>query len=93
MVENKSKKDRISLRISRKDKERIDRAAEIMGQDRTSFMSSAALEKAMDIMEKESRISLSERDFKKMMETIENPPEPNEELEKAFDSHGNWIDE
>jgi len=37
----------------------------------------------LDFSVKSTEIKLSERDFKKFIEVLENPPEPNEKLKEA----------
>ncbi|MEZ4532159.1 MAG: DUF1778 domain-containing protein [Thermomicrobiales bacterium] len=75
---------RLQIRVSPDHKARISRAAAIQGMDLTQFVTQSALREANAVIEKEERITVSERDFALIMELLENPPEPNEKLKAAF---------
>ena len=84
------KLDSIGLRISSENKEIIRLAAGYTGQDLTSYLVSAALEKAKkDIIEhKEMQVlMLSKRDFEKIEREIEKPAAASKNLKKAFKRH------
>ncbi len=81
--------DSVGFRISSENKEIIRMAADVTGQDLTSYMISSALEKAKkDILEhqKVEELVLSKRDFEKVLDVIKNPPKANSKLAKPFKS-------
>lgn len=75
---------RMSLRISPEAKSRIARAAALRHADMTNFVTQAALREADAVIAEAERITLSERDFKRIVDLIENPPEPNAKLRSAL---------
>lgn len=77
---------RMSLRISPEAKSRIARAAALRHADMTNFVTQAALREADAVIAEAERITLSERDFKTIIDLIENPPEPNAKLRSALAS-------
>ncbi|MCK5509499.1 MAG: DUF1778 domain-containing protein [Desulfobacterales bacterium] len=58
-------------------------ASEFLGATLNQFIIQSALEKAQSILEQERMLSLTQKDAEFFFETIENPPQPNEELIKA----------
>lgn len=76
-----SDNERLSLRIKPADKAAILRATEITGAAGiTDFVLRTVLEASRDIIERNDRIVLSDRDARKVLEALENPPAPNERL-------------
>ena len=75
--------DRIEIRTTKEEKRLLMAAAEHERLDLTSFIMRNALPAARDVIEKADRIVLSERDTKRVLELLENPPEPTEALIRA----------
>ncbi len=76
-----SDSQRMSFRIKPADKAMILRATEIAGAAGiTDFVLRTVLEASRDIIERNDRIVLSERDTLKVLEALENPPAPNEKM-------------
>jgi uncharacterized protein (DUF1778 family) len=89
------KMDSIGLRISSDNKEIIRMAAEVTGQDMTSYLVSTALEKAKkDILEHKQMeaLVLSKRDFDKVEKELQNPTKGNDKLKKAFKAHSKKLE-
>ena len=55
-----------------------------MGVPLNSFLVSAAVEKAGDVLAKERVIKLGQQDTERFIQMMENPPEPNAYLLKAM---------
>lgn len=78
-VKNKS----LNMRISESDKQILNRAANILGVNLTSFVLQSAMSKAQEILDPEKRIELTKRDMKRLLEIMESA-EPDENLSDAF---------
>ncbi|MCL2345737.1 MAG: DUF1778 domain-containing protein [Desulfobulbus sp.] len=76
--------NRMSLRISPQAKSRIARAAALCHADMTCFVTQAALREAEAVIAEAERIELSERDYQKILDLIDNPPAPNAKLRAAL---------
>jgi uncharacterized protein (DUF1778 family) len=75
---------RLQIRMSPAKKARIARAAAIQQVDLTQFVTESALREADAVIEREERIIVSERDFIRILELLENPPQANERLKAAI---------
>lgn len=90
------KLDSIGFRISPENKELIRMAAEVTGQDMTSYLVSTALDKAKkDLLEHKQieTLFLSKRDFNKVESELNKPSKPNAKMEKAFKAHAKKFEE
>jgi uncharacterized protein (DUF1778 family) len=76
--------NRMSLRISPEAKSRIARAAALCHADMTNFVTQAALREAEAVIAEAERVRLSERDYQRILDLIENPPAPNAKLRAAL---------
>ncbi|CAN7633966.1 DUF1778 domain-containing protein [Rhizobium sp. LjRoot258] len=56
------------------------RAASICNTDLTNFVTQSALREADAVIEQAEVLKVSERDYLRILELLENPPAPNEEL-------------
>jgi len=75
---------RITARVTPQVQELLARAAAISGVSSiNSFILSAAVDKAKDIIEKESILNLTQKDTVLFLEALENPKE-NKKLKDAF---------
>jgi len=75
---------RLSCRVDARIKQRAEEAASLLGQSITDFTEAALAEKAQAILERHERITMSERDFARFVEMIENPPPPTQKLREAL---------
>ncbi|MCF6775265.1 DUF1778 domain-containing protein [Thiotrichales bacterium 19X7-9] len=75
--------ERMSLRASVDDKSLLMQAASIKHTNLTEFVLSAALNAARKIVRDNEKLKLSQRDSLKVLDLLENPPEPNAKLLKA----------
>lgn len=78
-----TRSDRIELRATPEEKSLLARAAAYERLDLTSFVMRSVLPTAEKIVRRAERISLSERDTKRVIDLLEDPPKPTEKLLKA----------
>lgn len=77
------KKQRIDLRLTDEDKSMIEEAAAMSNQTITQFMVNSASERAAEVIEQHRRLILNEGSWDRIMEVLDNPPEPNDRLKRA----------
>lgn len=75
---------RFDLKLDADDKELLSRAACLMGTTMAGFVRSAAKEKAQALLEQESRVTLSKRDFFAFNAAINGAFSPNPALQGAL---------
>lgn len=75
---------RFDLTMDSADKDIISRAATLMGTTMAGFVRAAAKEKANDLLDKESRVTLSQRDFAAFAAAINTAFSPNAALQGAL---------
>ena len=67
---------RVELRLKPEDKAVLARAAALERLDLTSFILRAALPRAQEVITQSEKLRLSERDSLRVLDLLENPPEP-----------------
>lgn len=83
-----TQKDRIDVRISKKQKERIKQASELRGYKSLSeFIISCVSKEASRIIQEEESILKTEEDKKLFVDLLLNPPEPNAALRNAHERY------
>lgn len=75
--------DRMNIRVKPEVKARLLRAAALRHTDLTSFVTQSALREAEAVIAEADAIKVSERDFARILELLENPPKPNDRLRAA----------
>jgi uncharacterized protein (DUF1778 family) len=75
---------RMNLRISPDVKAKLVRAAALRNTDLTNFVTQTALREAEAVIEEAEVIKLSDRDYKRVLELLENPPRPNARMRAAI---------
>ena len=75
---------RLQIRMSSAKKARIARAAAIQQVDLTQFVTDSALRAADAVIERSEHIELTEKEFLRVMELLEAPPDPNARLKAAI---------
>ena len=75
---------RFDLKLDAEDKDLFSRAASLMGTTMAGFVRSAAKEKAQTLLEQESRVTLSKRDFLAFNAAIHGVFSPNPTLQAAL---------
>lgn len=72
--------DRMNIRVKPEVKARLLRAAALRHTDLTSFVTQSALREAESVIAESNAIKLSECDFNRILELLDNPPRPNAKL-------------
>jgi uncharacterized protein (DUF1778 family) len=80
----KRNSDRINCRISPAIKQRAEAAAQALGQSITAFTETALAEKAQAVLAEQERIVLSEREFARFVEILEDTSPPTPALVQAM---------
>jgi uncharacterized protein (DUF1778 family) len=75
---------RFDLKMDASEKQIVSRAAALMGTTMAGFVRAAAKEKAQELLDRESRLTLSERDFASFAKAISGPFKPNAALSDAL---------
>jgi|SRR5271169_1500890 len=77
------KDERLEARVSAEAKALCQEAASIEGRSLTDFIVSSAVESARRILRERALIELSQRDRNAFVESLLNPPPPNQRLQEA----------
>lgn len=75
---------RFDLKMDADEKDIVSRAAALMGTTMAGFVRAAAKEKALALLDRESRITLSKRDFAALTKALDGPFKPNPALRRAL---------
>jgi len=75
---------RFDLKMDAADKDILSRAAALMGTTMAGFVRMAAKEKALALIDSESRVTLSQRDFAAFNAAIQQAFAPNPALQDAL---------
>ena len=77
---------RFDLKLDKDDKELFSEAASLMGTSMTGFVRAAAKEKARSVIDQETRLTLTRRDFKVFSAALDQAFKPNKPLQEALES-------
>lgn len=77
---------RFELTLGQAEKEFLSRAAAAAGTTMAAFVRAAAKEKAQELLDRESRITLSAQDFETFSQALNTAFTPNPALQKAMAS-------
>lgn len=77
---------RFDLKLDKDDKELFSEAASLMGTSMAGFVRAAAKEKARSVIDQETRLMLTRRDFKAFSAALDQAFTPNEPLQEALES-------
>jgi uncharacterized protein (DUF1778 family) len=81
-------KERITARIPKEVRERLEEAADRSGATLNQFLVQAAIEKADQILEREKVMRLSARDAEWLLSVLDQPPRPpNAKLQRALENY------
>ncbi len=75
---------RFDLKLDLADKDVLSRAASLMGTTMAGFVRAAAKEKAQALLDQESRVTLSQRDFAAFHAAVSGAFSPNPALQSAI---------
>ncbi|MEB8475824.1 DUF1778 domain-containing protein [Acidithiobacillus ferriphilus] len=76
---------RFDLKMDAEEKEVVSRAAALVGTTMAAFVRTAAKEKARALLDRESRITMSDRDFQAFTMALDGAFTPNAALQNAMD--------
>ena len=79
----RAERDRLNFRIDARIKARAEDAAQILGQDLSTFAESALDEKAQAVIAHEEKLILSDQDFEKFVAALDKAPAPTPALVAA----------
>jgi len=81
-------RERISARIPKDVRDRLEEAADRTGATLNQFLVQAAIEKADQILEREKVMKLSARDAEWLLSVLDQPPRPpNAKLQRALEDY------
>ena len=75
---------RFDLKLDKQDKALLAEAATLMGTTMAGFVRSAAKEKAREIIDQETRLTLTRRDFNAFSAALNRTFTPNQPLQEAL---------
>lgn len=78
------KSARLGTRVTGRQKQLLQRAADLTGRSLSDFVISSALLRAQETIRHFEVLELSERDARAFFDTLENPPKLNEKLYEAM---------
>jgi uncharacterized protein (DUF1778 family) len=78
------RRERLEARVTREQKELLQRAAGLTGRSLTDFIVASAQRAAEETIRTHQVISLSARDSATFVRSLMEPPDPNEALVEAF---------
>ena len=76
---------RFDLKMDADEKALVTKAAALMGTTMAGFVRAAAKEKAQSLLEREARLTLTERDFSAFAQALDSAFAPNHALQDALD--------
>lgn len=77
---------RFDLKLDKREKDLFARAAELMGTTMAGFVRAAAKEKASALIERETRVTLTDKEARQLLAALDAPFQPNAALKKALDA-------
>ncbi|MCM2441350.1 DUF1778 domain-containing protein [Agrobacterium vitis] len=78
--------ERMSLRIAATAKSKLMRAAILRNTDLTNFVTQSALREAEAVIAEAEAVTVSEHDYLRILNLLENPPKPNAKLRAAIEA-------
>lgn len=84
---------RVAARMPEEILDRINEAASILGSSLNQFMVSAALDKANAVLERERIINLNFASARVVLDSLANPPEPNQTLKRAMQRRRDLLED
>jgi uncharacterized protein (DUF1778 family) len=85
-----SKRDSLNIRIKPEERGLIDRAAQLLGKNRTEFMLDAARRVAEEALLDRTLFEVSPEVYQEFLNRLDAPPQPNERLSKTMQTLPPW---
>src|SRR5689334_2787839 len=80
----------INLRASPSLRDLIDRAAAVVGQNRSEFMLDSARRRAEDVLLDQRLFTLDEESYNAFLNILDEPPKPTAELKRLLSTRAPW---
>jgi uncharacterized protein (DUF1778 family) len=85
-----AKRETLNIRIQPKVRSLIDRAAALVGKNRTDFMLDAARHAAEDTLLDRTIFVIGPKAYAEFLARLDAPPQPNERLRRSLQTPGPW---
>ena len=82
--------ENINLRVSRRQKSLIDRAAQALGRNRSDFMLETACREAESVLLDRRYFALPDEEFKRFTAMLDKPPASNPRLARLLKTKAQW---
>jgi uncharacterized protein (DUF1778 family) len=92
-LHNELKQEKLNMRINHEEKELIDRAAKILGKNRSDFILGAARREAQEIILEQTMIKVSAEAHTEFLRRLDEPPKINKRLQKTMQTQAPWDKE
>ena len=89
-VREGAKRDTLNLRIRPEVRGLIDRAAELVGKNRTDFVLDAARRAAEDALMERTVFAFHAKAYRAFVARLDAPPKPNRRLRKSLQTPAPW---
>lgn len=86
----KDTREPLNMRVLPETRSLIDRAAKLMGKNRTDFVLDAARQAAHDTLLDRAAIPLSDKAHAAFVALLDAPPQPNERLRRSLQTPAHW---
>jgi uncharacterized protein (DUF1778 family) len=80
----------MSLRMDEETRQLIDKAASVVGQNRTDFMLSSARDRATEVLLNQTFFRLPTPDWEAFVSALDDPPPPNAKLKALLARKAPW---
>ncbi|WP_029009574.1 DUF1778 domain-containing protein [Azospirillum halopraeferens] len=80
----------INLRAPKRQRDLVDRAAQILGKTRTDFILEAASRAAEEVLLDQRLFDLDEERYRKFIELLDEPPQENKKLQTLMRKSPPW---
>jgi uncharacterized protein (DUF1778 family) len=90
LPQSRLRAENINLRVTRKQKELIDRAAEAQGRNRSDFMLEAACREAESVLLDRRYFILDDDAFQRFTAMLDAPPTSNPRLARLLQTKAPW---
>lgn len=87
----KQRNDKLQIRIDKSTKIKIEQAATYSNKTISDFVLENIVPIAEKVIDEHTTIKLSNRDWDKLMNALENPPQANEALKKAAERYKSIV--